>query len=259
MPDSPLRPVLGITACNRRLGDEGGQAIVDRYIDAAARYADCVPLLIPARLDLFRADEVAARIDGLLLTGSPSNIAPSCYGDLAPGAAPFDAGRDAASLALIRAMRAADKPVFGICRGLQEINVAFGGTLARNVDAGTSGIAHHGADDVNLDAMFANTHDVTLVAGGLLANALDTLKLNVTSVHYEGIDRLGEGLRVEARGADGMIEAVSGPPGGPALLAVQWHPEWQTAADPASQLFFALLGRALRRLTPEYPSQGEQS
>lgn len=240
------RPVLGITACCRTLGEEAAQAVIDRYVAAAARYADCLPLLIPARPDLFAAGEVVARLDGLLLTGSLSNVAPTRYGEDAAGQGPFDAGRDAMSLALIRAARALGKPVFGICRGFQEINVAFGGTLARDLSAPGRALAHHARDEAGLAEMFAHTHDVALTPGGVLAAALDRTDLLVNSVHYQGVDRLGTGLRVEARSADGVVEAFSGPADGPPLLAVQWHPEWRTEEDAASQRFFALLGHALR-------------
>lgn len=243
------RPVLGITACNRAFGGETAQVAIDRYVESASRHADCVPLLIPARPDLFAAEEVADRIDGLLLTGSPSNVAPARYGEDAPGDGPFDAGRDAMSLALIAAMRAAAKPVFGICRGCQEINVAFGGTLARDLGDADRQVAHHAPDGAQLPAMFAHAHPVTLVAGGLFAAASLPDRPQVNSVHFQGVARLGEGLRVEARAEDGVVEAFSGPAGGPPLLAVQWHPEWDPE-NPMSRRFFVLLGRALRGLPP---------
>lgn len=242
------RPVLGITACTRTVGEETAQAVIDRYVVAASRYADCAPLLIPARPDLFDAAEVVGRVDGLLLTGSPSNLSPARYGADEVGEGPFDVGRDAMSLALIAAARAAGKPVFGICRGFQEINVAFGGTLARDLAENDRALAHHAPDDVAFAAMFAHAHDVALAPAGVLAAAMAADRLRVSSVHYQGIDRLGNGLCVEARAEDGVIEAVSGPADGPPLLAVQWHPEWATDADAASQHFFALLGRALRGL-----------
>ena len=242
------RPLLGITACTRRLGDETAQAVVDRYVQAASRYADCVPLLIPARPDLFAAEEVAARIDGLLLTGSPSNVMPARYGDADAGEGPFDDGRDAVSLGLIHALRALGKPVFGICRGFQEINVAFGGALARDLGAADRPLNHHAPASADLDGMFGHGHEVELAEGGVLAAALGRASLRVNSVHFQGVLTLGAGLGVEARAADGVVEAVSGPADGAPLLAVQWHPEWGTERDEASQAFFALLGRALRGL-----------
>lgn len=241
-----MRPVLGITACTRAVGGETAQAVIDRYVVAASRHADCAALLIPARPDLFAAEEVVGRIDGLLLTGSPSNVAPARYDDDSAGEGPFDAGRDAMSLALIRACRAAGKPVFGICRGFQEINVAFGGTLARDLSAAGRPLAHHAPDKAGLADMFGHRHDVTLREGGVLAGALGAGRITVNSVHYQGVAKLGPGLTVEARAVDGVVEAVSAQE--PPLLAVQWHPEWATDGDASSQRFFALLGRALRGL-----------
>lgn len=242
------RPLLGITACTRRLESETAQAVVDRYVEAASRYADCIPLLIPARPDLFAAEEIAARIDGLLLTGSLSNVMPGRYGDTAAGDGPFDDGRDAMSLGLIAALRALGKPVFGICRGFQEINVAFGGALARDLGDADRTLNHHAPADADLDGTFGHGHEVELAADGVLAAALGRAGLRVNSVHFQGVRTLGAGLRVEARAGDGVVEGLSGPADGPPLLAVQWHPEWGVEGDEASQAFFALLGRALRRL-----------
>jgi len=240
------RPVLGITACTRTLGPEQAQIVINRYVESAARFADCVPLLIPARPDLVDAESIAERLDGVLLTGSPSNMAPACYGVSDPGAEPFDAGRDSMSLALIRAMRARARPVFGICRGFQELNVACGGTLERNLGAPSRPLAHHAPDEVPLEGMFEHGHDVDLNPRGILSRAIGRTRIRVNSVHYQGVDRFGEGLVVEAVAPDGLVEAFSSLPGDPPLLAVQWHPEWRTEADPIARIFFALLGRALR-------------
>ncbi len=239
------RPVLGITACTRSFEGETAQVVIDRYAVAAMRHADVAALIVPARPDLMTAHEVADRIDGVLLTGSPSNVAPALYGDSA-GPGPFDDGRDTMALALIDAMVARGKPVFGICRGFQEVNVAFGGTLARDMaDAGRA-LAHHAPADHDLDALFAHRHRVDLVAGGALAEAFGKPSLDVRSVHYQGIDRLGSGLSVEATAPDGVIEGVSACIGGAQVVAVQWHPEWRTDEEPHARAFFAMLGRALR-------------
>ena len=239
------RPVLGIIACNRSVGEEAAQTVIDRYVEAAMRYADAAALIVPARPDLMRADEVAGRIDGLLLTGSPSNVDPARYGD-SGGDGPFDRGRDEMAAALIEAMVAAGKPVFGICRGFQEIIVAFGGTLARDMGGEDRPLPHHAPADAGLDAMFDHRHPVALAPGGVLARALGCDSLGVRSVHYQGAATLGEGLTVEATAPDGVVEAVSARRGESDIVAVQWHPEWQTDDDPPARAFFALLGRALR-------------
>jgi putative glutamine amidotransferase len=128
------RPVLGVIACNRMVGTERAQAVMDRYIRAAIIYADVAALIVPSLPDLMTAAEVAPRLDGILLTGSPSNVATRLYGEEG-GDGPFDDARDKIALSMVDLMIEARKPVFGICRGFQEINVALGGTLRRDTSA----------------------------------------------------------------------------------------------------------------------------
>ena len=244
------RPLIGITACSRPFAGETAQVVIDRYMEAVIRYADVDAVLIPARPDLVDATAIVARLDGLLLTGSPSNVAPARYGDAGEGNGPFDPGRDEMAMRLIDAMIARARPVLGICRGFQEINVAFGGTLARNYGGQSRTVPHHAPDDAALDAMFAHGHDVMLTAGGVLAEAFGRERMQVNSVHFQGVARLGDGLAVEAKAPDGVIEAVSASPNGAPILAVQWHPEWQTDRDAASQGVFRIFGRALRGERP---------
>lgn len=241
------RPLFGVPADCRVVDDQAAQVLIDRYMAAAALHADAAALIVPARPDLMTAREVAARLDGLLLTGSPSNVEPRRYGrpDIV-GNGPFDPGRDAMTLALIEEMIGLGRPVFGICRGFQEINVAFGGTLARDLGDADRSLVHHAASGLPIAAVFDHIHDVALVPGGLLARNLGRESLVVRSVHFQGVDRLGEDLAIEATAPDGVIEAISACINGAPVLGVQWHPEWQVDADAASQGFFALFGRALR-------------
>ena len=239
------RPVLGVIACNRMVGSEFAQAVMNRYIRAAMTYADVAVLIIPSLPDLMTAADVAPRIDGILLTGSPSNVATRLYGEDG-GDGPFDDGRDEIAISMVNRMIDAQKPVFGICRGFQEINVALGGTLRRDTSASDDLIRHHAPDDISFDAMFDHRHAVDLTDGGILASAYAKSALDVNSVHYQGIAKLADGLNVEARAPDGLVEAYSARPNGAPLLAVQWHPEWGTENDPDSQTYFHLLGKALR-------------
>ncbi|MFN3748235.1 MAG: gamma-glutamyl-gamma-aminobutyrate hydrolase family protein [Sphingorhabdus sp.] len=239
------RPVLGVIACNRIVGTEPAQAVMERYIRAAMTYADVAALIVPSLPDLMTAAEVAPRLDGILLTGSPSNVATARYGDEG-GEGPFDEGRDEIALSMVDRMIGLQKPVFGICRGFQEINVALGGTLRRDTSASDELLRHHAPDGVSFDAMFDHRHPVELAEGGMLASAYAKPELDVNSVHYQGIGKLAEGLTIEARAPDGLIEAYSARPNGAPLLAVQWHPEWGTENDPDSQTYFHLLGKALR-------------
>jgi putative glutamine amidotransferase len=242
------RPVLGVSCCDRAFGDERAQVVINRYLEAAIRFADVAALLIPALPELMTAREVASRLDGILLTGSPSNVEPWRYGE--PGASevagPYDPGRDAMTFGLIETMADLGRPVFGVCRGFEEINVAFGGTLRRDAGANPGLLAHHAPDGASLDDMFAHSHEVNLIPGGILARAFERNRLDVNSVHFQAVGRLGDGLTAEAVAADGLVEAVSGRVGAAPVLAVQWHPEWRTGDNNQSQTFFRLLGRALR-------------
>lgn len=242
------RPVLGVICCTRTVGVEPAQAVMNRYVTAAMAYGDVGALLIPSLPELMSAREVAPRLDGLLLTGSPSNVAPDRYGqgDAPDAEGPFDLGRDAMTAGLIEAMLDLGRPVFGVCRGLQELNVAFGGTLRRDMSRGADLLAHHAPDDATFEGMFEHAHEVTLTPGGVLQRGLARDRLKVNSVHYQGIDRLGRDLIVEAQASDGVVEAVSARVNGAPVIAVQWHPEWRTRDNPDSQAFFRLLGRALR-------------
>ena len=234
------RPVLGVTCCNRQFGEEIAQVVINRYVAAAMKFGDVAALLVPALPDLMSAREVAPRLDGLLLTGSPSNVEPGRYGETDPAAGPFDPARDAMTFALIDAMVELKRPVVGVCRGFEEINVAFGGTLARGLTT------HHAPDGAGLDDLFAFGHEVSLAPGGVLERAYGRDHLTVNSVHYQAVGRLGDGLTVEATAPDGLVEAVSARPNGAPVVAVQWHPEWHADASPDSQTFFALMGRLLR-------------
>ena len=247
MQSSAHRPVLGVICCNRSIDGQAGQSVMTRYLNSALRYAEAAGLLIPAMPGLFHAREVAPRIDGLLLTGTPSNLDPKRYGTLAEDAlGPFDPDRDEMTSELIAAMLDLGKPVFGICRGLQELNVAFGGTLRRDMAEHPDLLRHHAPDGVSFEEMFDHIHPVRLEEDGILKRAYGRDALDIVSVHYQGVDALGAGLRVEARAPDGVIEAVSANVNGAPVLAVQWHPEWKASENPQSQLFFQLLGRALR-------------
>lgn len=245
----PTRPVLGIIACNRvATSGEMGQTVMMRYLNAALPYADAAGLIVPATPSLMSAREVAPRLDGILLTGTPSNVRPERYGPLVEDAdGPFDPDRDEMTARLIEAMLEAGKPVFGICRGFQEINVAFGGTLRRDMAEHPDLIPHHAEEAVDIPKMFEHVHAVALSEGGVLRAAYGRDALDVISVHYQGVDKLGAGLKVEATAPDGVVEAISAEVNGAPVLAVQWHPEWRIAESPQSQVFFRLMGRALRR------------
>ncbi|WP_200912532.1 gamma-glutamyl-gamma-aminobutyrate hydrolase family protein [Sphingomonas sp. Leaf242] len=240
--DGPPKPVIGVLCCNE-IASRPIQAVATRFVEPLVRYAGATVLLVPAVADAMDTRSLAGRLDGLLLTGSRSNVAGGRYGNTDASDDALDLDRDAVALELAGRMIEAGRPVFGICRGLQELNVLFGGTLTDTLDEGH----HRSTDDATAyETLFDHVHDVTLSAGGLLASAIAQPSISVTSVHRQGIDRLGEGLTVEAHAvSDGLVEAFSARPCGGDVLAVQWHPEWDVAASASGQAFFTLIGQAL--------------
>ncbi len=241
------RPVVGIICCNRKVGSEIAQAVMNRYVMATMRHADVSAVLIPALPELASATDIVSRLDGVLLTGSPSNVGSAHYGEEDTGDGPFDSLRDSMVLRVVDAVLGGAKPLFGVCRGFQEINVAFGGTLRRDTSTQDAPLKHHAPDGVEFDAMFDHTHEVQFTEGGLLARHYGVPALQVNSVHFQGLGRLGDGLQIEAKAPDGLVEAVSSPAQN--VLAVQWHPEWDAETNPQSRAFFALFGQTVRGQT----------
>ncbi|MEO7169357.1 MAG: gamma-glutamyl-gamma-aminobutyrate hydrolase family protein [Sphingomonas sp.] len=234
-----MKPLIGVLCCNE-IAERPVQVVASRFIQPLAQISGATVVLVPALIDALDAPALAQRLDGLLLTGSRSNVASRRYGGHRPDETPLDEERDEVAFALAGRMIEAGRPVFGICRGLQELNVLFGGTLTRDL------AGHHLGDEVPFDALFAHDHMVTLSPDGMLAGATGVARLTVNSVHRQGIERLGSGLAVEARAdEDGLIEAFSARPNGAPVLAVQWHPEWAGAHRTDGRAFFQLVGRAL--------------
>ena len=240
----PVRPIIGVLCCNEAI-DRPVQVVATRFVAPLSRFSDATVVLVPAVSDAADIAALAGMLDGLLLTGSRSNVAPARYGGTPlPAEQRTDPERDEVALALAGRMIEAGKPVFGICRGLQEINVLFGGTLSTDACQGRH---HRGSWNGCFDELFGHRHDVELNDAGLLARATGQRRMSVNSVHEQGIDRLGTGLSVEAVAADdGLIEAIAARPCGADVLAVQWHPEWDVARSAESRAFFALVGTSLR-------------
>lgn len=237
-----MKPIVGVLCCNE-MTDRPIQAVASRFIEPLSCVAGATVLLVPALADVMDAAALARRLDGLLLTGSRSNVAADRYGGInSPGR--LDRERDEVAFALAGRMIEAGRPVFGICRGLQELNVLFGGTLSADLQPGSH---YHPDPDLPFDALFGHTHDVAFTEGGLLSRATGHSMLNVNSVHHQGIERLGADLTVEAISTgDGLIEGFSTSSCDAPVLAVQWHPEWDGASCPSGFAFFSLFGQALR-------------
>jgi putative glutamine amidotransferase len=239
--------IIGVIACEREVEGEPAQAVKHRYLEAVRDYAEAVPLILPSNQRASNAAAIAACVDALLLTGSNSNIAPRSYGEDAKGIPPIDEGRDRFSLALIEAFVSAGKPVIGVCRGLQEINVAFGGSLKDMRDDPIARRTHHAPEGMPLERVFSHGHAVTVHNGGPFAEIIRTTFCEVNSVHYQAIDRLGGGLSVAARSDDGCIEAIYSTTTTAPVIAVQWHPEWRPHERQHDHAFWRFVGTAARR------------
>ena len=232
------KPIVGVMCCNEVAG-RPIQAVATRFIRPLADLSGASVLLVPAVADAIDPTALAGTLDGLLLTGSRSHVYPTRYGGTEPAEA-VDPERDEVALRLADAMIARERPVFGICRGMQELNVLFGGTLSQ----GACGGRHMQGEWSDHARLFAHRHEVVLTPGGVLADCIGNERILVNSVHQQGVARLGAGLTVEAVAPDdGLVEAFAAP--GDGVLAVQWHPECDLAA-PAGAAFFALLGSAVR-------------
>lgn len=243
-----MKPVIGVICETAQHGLHKYHQTGDKYLQAVARSADCVPLLIPAMTDQFQALDFLGRLDGILFTGGYSNIERARYGMApAPANEHEDRDRDALSFDLIPAVLDLGMPMFGICRGFQELNVALGGTLHPRLQEIDGRFDHreNGEDPVNVQ--YGPAHTVTLAEVGVLHAILGESEFMVNSVHGQGIDQLAEGLIVEAEADDTTIEAVSVAGAKGFCLAVQWHPEWQSWTNPQSHKLFQAFGSAAKR------------
>jgi putative glutamine amidotransferase len=241
------KPLIGIPADRRILGPHPFHCIGEKYIRAVADAADAVPVLIPALGDELDFDAVLASIDGILLTGSPSNVEPHRYaGTESDAGTMHDPHRDATTLPLIPRVVESGMPLFAVCRGFQEMNVAYGGTLSQKVQDLSGMLDHREDKQAPLEAQYAPAHDVELVPGGILHGLAGVDRVMVNSLHSQGIDRLGADLEVEARAPDGLVEGFSVRSAPGFALAVQWHPEWQVMMNPFSRALFAAFGQAAR-------------
>jgi putative glutamine amidotransferase len=230
------------------IGPHPFHAVGEKYISAVLQASDGLPLLIPVLQTPLDVAEILGRVDGIFFPGSPSNVEPARYAG--PASAPgtlHDPYRDATTLTLIPRAVAGGVPVFGVCRGFQEMNVAMGGTLHQRVHE-VPGFEDHREDkEQPLDVQYGPAHEVVLEAGGLLLGIAGRERITVNSLHGQGVDRLAPGLVVEARAPDGLIEAFRVRSAPSFALAVQWHPEWQVMDDPFSRGLFAEFGKAARR------------
>ena len=255
MDRSSLRPLVGVTACLKENGRGGWHHTVgDKYVQAALHAVGALPVLIPALgpelgddASMTAAlDRLLDALDGVLLTGSPSNVEPHHYGQTRQPGTAHDAARDATTLPLIRHAIDHAVPLFAICRGLQEVNVALGGSLHQRVHEVDGRRDHRSPKSSDMDVNYAPAHGIDIVEGGLLHRLLGECRVRVNSLHAQGVDRLAPRVRLEATAEDGQVEAFSVPDAPGFALALQWHPEYKALENPVSMKVFGAFAAACR-------------
>jgi putative glutamine amidotransferase len=249
-------PLIGIPSCAREQEGHPFHMVGEKYITGVGLGAGGLPLLIPALGEAFDHRDLVRRLDGLLVTGSPSNVAVSLYGGSPDRAdSPQDPKRDATTLPLIRAAVEEGLPLFCICRGIQELNVAFGGTLHTHVHQ-QPGALDHRAPKGDQEFRYRARHAVELASNSEIARLVGSRCIEVNSLHWQAIDRLGERVVVEGRAPDGVIEAVRVADARSFALGVQWHPEWRVLENPVSVALFRAFGDAARRRAEQRAARG---
>ncbi|HET7597541.1 MAG TPA: gamma-glutamyl-gamma-aminobutyrate hydrolase family protein [Burkholderiales bacterium] len=224
-------------------------ATAERYVRSLMKMVDCIPVLMPPVGDALDVAEFVSRMDGFLLTGGLANVEPHHYnGPPFPDDEPIDPGRDALVLPLVRACIAGRVPVFGICRGIQEINVALGGSLHYRIHQlpGKNDHRMPRREDVTHEEIYQLKHLVRLTPGGLFRSLAGQDELMVNSLHGQGVDRLGDGLVVEAISPDGVIEGLRYDDESQFIVGVQWHAEWDPEQHALSGALYTAFGEAAR-------------
>jgi putative glutamine amidotransferase len=242
------RPVVIIPCDTKVIEGMTFDAVGRKYSAAVAEVADCQPLLAPLGPSMLDMGALLDIADGILLSGAISNVHPSLYGlDEPPlNENALDHERDSLTLPLVREALNRKLPLFAICRGFQELNVALGGTLDQAVHTVSGRNDHREPSGIPIDERFGPSHPVTL--SGTLKNWVGKDEIIVNSLHWQGIQRLAPPLTAEAHAKDGLIEAVRGPSDHPFLFGVQWHPEWQAKNNKASIEIFRRFGDAARSI-----------
>ncbi len=239
------KPVIGITTCCEKQGMFIYHQTGDKYISAIVNVIDGLPLLIPSIGNHLDIDQLLDKIDGLLLTGSYSNVEPHHYnGSESKPDTKHDPRRDSTTLPLIRKTIEKGVPLLAICRGFQELNVAYEGSLHQEVHEIDGHDDHRENKDLDLEGQYGFSHKVKIHKGGLLSDITENDEERVNSVHWQGVNEVGEGLIVEATSPDGLVEAISVNDSKSFALGIQFHPEWKVTEIPFYRSIFESFGNA---------------
>jgi putative glutamine amidotransferase len=249
------RPVVGVIANAHRIEDRFDvQVVGQRNLRAVADVASALPLIVPGLPDVTEIDALLGAVDGILLTGGRANVHPAHFGtEPHPAHEPYDQNRDAVALPLVRACVERGVPLLGLCRGLQEMNVAFGGTLHPEIRELPGRMNHRmprlasGEIHPDPEVIFADRHEVQLVPGGVFAGIFGRATIRVNSLHGQGILEPGARVVVEGVAEDGTIEAIRIADAPGFALGVPWHAEYDPQTNFINRALFEAFGGALRR------------
>ncbi|MBG6141950.1 putative glutamine amidotransferase [Labrenzia sp. EL_142] len=241
------KPLVLVTADVKSIDGFNWHAVNSTYLQAILKGSDAIPMILPAlgaELDL---DAALDQVDGVVATGSRSNVNPQLYGQ-APTEenGPYDPDRDATTLPLLKRAIERGVPVFAICRGMQELNVALGGSLLTEIQTLSGRKDHRAPASERQDERFRIAHPVEVSSGGCLEAVIGAEPFEVNSLHRQAVGDLGNGLIIEAQAADGTVEAMSVQDSPGYVLATQWHPEYWVMTDGPSKKLFAAFGNAVR-------------
>jgi putative glutamine amidotransferase len=247
------KPVVGVIGNAQVINDRHNvQLVGQRNMRAIAEVAGALPLMFAGTPDITDVDALLGAVDGILLTGARANVHPSRFGMAAhPKHEPYDPERDAMALELIEACVDRGVPLFGICRGLQEMNVAFGGSLHPEIRELPGRMNHrmprleNGEIHPDPNVVFADRHEVRLAKDGVFARLLGSEAIRVNSLHGQGILEPGKRVVVEGVAEDGTIEAISIADAPAFALGVQWHAEYDPQTNPINRTLFKAFGAAL--------------
>jgi putative glutamine amidotransferase len=242
-----IRPLVGLPADTYEKDGFQYHSLGDKYVRALTDVARVEAVMIPNLIDADNLDGLLHHFDGVLMTGAVSNVHPPHYGEEpTQDHEPYDHHRDAITLKLIRRVIERGIPLFCICRGFQELNVAMGGSLETELQRGDGRLDHRAPMSDDVDVRYGPRHSIAISTGGLLDHVLGKRETMVNTIHRQGIKKLGAGLNVEAVAPDGIVEAVSVKGAKAFAFGTQWHPEFKAAQNPDSVKLFNAFGDAVR-------------
>lgn len=243
----PRLPLVLVSADLRTIDGTPWHMTPSTYLEAVVYGAHAMPVLLPALAGALDLDSILDRVDGVLLSGSKSNVHPSLYGEEpTPDHEPYDTARDATTLPLIRRAIERAVPLLAICRGYQELNVALGGTLHTEIHTFEGRMDHRAPEAPTNDQRYAIRHKVHVVPQGCIGRVVEAEEIEVNSLHRQGLGTLAPRLVIEATAPDGTIEAVRVEDAPAFAVGVQWHPEYWVRSDTPSSRLFAAFGDAVR-------------